>query len=172
MTGFYPVFFISLAAAEMKSKSSELWQPFILLTCDHVHLLLRWRGLVLDLADWREWDVCVQVQAQHEIMNLAIRWDGLWREKQTGFKAPLNEHVQVPSRPGPLWCWIMQSHWRATWTFADPSCPEPCGSTHLLPPGSLSHLNIKITTEWILSNVGQRIELRKWLWENLQLNCS
>lgn len=43
---------------------------FILLTCDGIHVLLRCRGVARDPTDWRERDVGVQVQAQHEIMNL------------------------------------------------------------------------------------------------------
>lgn len=42
-------------------------------TCDCIHLLLRWRVVICDLAEWRERDVCVQVQAQHEIMHLALK---------------------------------------------------------------------------------------------------
>ena len=33
----------------------------------------------------------------------------------------VNEHIQAPSRLGPLLCWIRRSRWRATWTFAEPS---------------------------------------------------
>lgn len=74
-------FFYFFTAAEIHSKNSKMC-VFIFVTCHHVHFLLRCWGGAHDLIDRREWDVCVQVQAQHEIMNLVMRLDVMQRKKQ------------------------------------------------------------------------------------------